>query len=100
MKKKIISALILLVLAGGLFWYFSGDRVNQLARLEVAHIDADYQVTWASYNGDKVYNVKDGKVTAMQSKGYYFFWAEATDGKGKKRYVQVPIASTQIVEVH
>lgn len=95
--KKVGIAAILLIILGGLFLYFNGDRTNRLSRLGVSYMDGDYTVTFSGLGGNKSWEVSDGKITTEAGKGYYFFWADPK-ATGKKRYVQVPIQFTVIEE--
>lgn len=75
----------------------SQDSQQRLARKGVEYLDGNYNVTYTDQGVIKVWNIKNGKVTSDSGKGYYFFWAE--NSNGKKIYVQVPINRTFIEEV-
>jgi hypothetical protein len=75
------------------------DRANQISRLGVSYLNGDYRVTYAGFSGDKVWIVRNSKVTSEPAKGYYFFWSH--DSKtNKKRYVQLPMTNTYIEEIN
>jgi len=90
MKKLIFSLTLLLLIAG-----CSEEQQNKLSRLGVTWLEGDYKVTFTEGSHQKVWLVKDGKVTTEPAKGYYYFWATVD---GKRRYVQTPIARTYIEE--
>jgi len=89
--KKILFSLTLLLLVSGC----SEEQQNKLSRLGVTWLEGDYKVTFTEGSHQKVWLVKDGKVTTEPAKGYYYFWATVD---GKRRYVQTPIARTYIEE--
>jgi len=82
---------ILLILSG-----CSEEQQNKLSRLGITWLEGDYQVTFNEGTYQKIWVIKNGKVTAEPAKGYYYFWTEV---KGKKRYVQTPIARTYIEQI-
>lgn len=98
MNKKTISIIVVLLLvAGGIFLWMNGDRVNRMDRLGVSYLNGNYSVTFSGLGGNKSWEVTDGKVTTEADKGYYFFWADVKGGS-KKVYVQAPIQFTVIEE--
>ncbi len=74
----------------------SEEQQNRISRLGVTWMEGDYHITFAEGNHVKTWIVKNGKITSEPEKGYYYFWALK---KGKKVYVQTPIARTYIEEV-
>jgi uncharacterized alpha/beta hydrolase family protein len=89
MKKIFISIVVLALLSVGLYFFFTGDRQNKIARLKIEQFEGNYIVVDSTYNGDRIYQVTNGKVTTDSSKGYYYFWADSPNG-GKKLYTQTP----------
>lgn len=87
-----ISKLAGLVAVAGLVAACTQDQQNQFFRKAVELLDGDYRVTYANGPTEKVWIVKNGKVTTTE-KGYYYFWDE------HKHYVQVPIEHTFIEEI-
>ncbi|VAW56458.1 hypothetical protein MNBD_GAMMA07-519 [hydrothermal vent metagenome] len=90
MKKLIMLSAILIVVSG-----CSEEQQNKLSRLGVTWLEGNYKVTFSEGVNQKVWVVKNGKVTTESAKGYYYFWAQID---GKKRYVQAPISRTYIEE--
>ncbi len=74
----------------------TGDSQNKFQRIGVQFIDGDYRVTFAEGTHQHSWTVRDGKVTSVPEKGYYFFWAEQD---GRRIYVQTPIDRTYIEEI-
>ena len=74
----------------------SEEQQNKLSRLGVTWLEGDYKVTFSEGTHQKVWLIKNGKVTTEPAKGYYYFWSEID---GKKRYVQTPIARSYIEEM-
>ncbi len=74
----------------------TGDSQNKLQRMGVQFLDGDYRVTFAEGQHLHQWTVRNGKVTSVPEKGYYFFWAEQD---GQRIYVQSPIARTYIEEI-
>ena len=74
----------------------SEEQQNRISRLGVTWLEGDYKVTYADGVHTKVWMIKDSKVTSEAEKGYYYFWVR--NAKGKKKYVQTPIARTYIEE--
>lgn len=74
----------------------TGDTQNKLQRMGVSFIKGDYRVTFVEGTHVHSWTVRDGKVTSVPEKGYYFFWAEQA---GQSIYVQTPIARTYIEEL-
>ena len=97
-----VAAILLFLIALAFYtvqFFISEDRSNNISRLGISFLSGDYRVTYTGYNGDKIWFVKDGKVTSVPGKGYYFFWV--SDPKsGNKQYVQVPMTNTYIEEVN
>ena len=76
----------------------SQDSQQKIIRKKIEYFDGDFKVTFDSGGPyAKQWNVKNGKITAVAEKGYYFFWAR--DENGKKFYVQSPIARTYIEQI-
>lgn len=97
MKNLVIGGVIIALLAVG-FFFFNGDRLNRISRMEVTYLNGDYTVTYSPMSGkEKIYNITNDKVTTEPGKGYYFFWADRESGKGK-RYVQVPTMFSSVEE--
>ncbi len=95
MKKGIVAAVViaLLVLGSGYYKYFgSADAQNKWGRKMIEIKSGDYDVTYATAGFNKTWNVRDGKITSVPEKGYYFFFVN-------KQYVQVPIGMCIIEEV-
>jgi len=92
MKKTGLGLLFLLVLSA-----CSEEQQNKISRLGVTWLEGNYRVTYADGSHHKSWVVRDGKVTSESAKGYYYFWVE---DKGKKLYVQTPIARTYIEEIN
>ena len=92
MSKRLLLAVLLTLLLAGC----SEEQQNRLSRLGVSWLEGDYRVTYADGSHVKTWVVRDSKVTSDAAKGYYFFWVEE---KGKKLYVQTPIARTYIEEI-
>lgn len=97
MKKTAISIGVIALLAFVLYFFFTGDRQNKIARLKIEQFEGNYTVVDSTYNGDKVYQVTNGKVTTDPSKGYYYFWADSPTG-GKPLYTQTPINRSSFQE--
>jgi hypothetical protein len=93
MKKYLIGFIIIALLAVAGYFFFTGDRQNKIARMKIEQFTGNYTLIWTTYQKEYVYNVTDGKITADPIKGYYFFWADATDG-GKPLYTQIPITQS------
>ena len=87
---------LIALLAATLLVGCSEEQQNRISRLGVTWMEGDYQITFAEGNHVKTWVVKDSKITSEPEKGYYYFWALK---KGKKIYVQTPIARTYIEEV-
>ena len=92
MISRILFMLVLGLLLGGC----TEEQQNRLSRLGVTWLEGNYRVTYADGEHVKSWVVRDSKVTSEAAKGYYFFWVEE---KGKKLYVQTPIARTYIEEI-
>ncbi len=92
MKSVFLATTLLLLLVG-----CSEEQQNKISRLGVTWLEGDYRVTYADGEHAKSWEVLDGKVTTEPDKGYYYFWATV---KGKKVYVQTPIARTYIEEIN
>lgn len=78
-------------------FFMNGNQVNRLERQTfISHGSNTFEVTILNGGGPvKVYKAVS-KITSEEIQGYYFFWAEV---KGKRVYVQSPIASTLIEEL-
>ncbi len=98
-KSFMIAVVVIGVLVLGLYFFFTGDRQNKIARMQIQQFEGNYTVIDSTYNGDKVYTITKGKVTSDPQKGYYYFWADNPNG-GKKLYTQVPMERTSIQERH
>ena len=92
MKSVFLATTLLLLVVG-----CSEEQQNKISRLGVTWLEGDYRVTYADGEHAKSWEVLDGKVTTEPDKGYYYFWATV---KGKKVYVQTPIARTYIEEIN
>lgn len=96
MKKTI--TLILLISVLPIFFSCTQDTQQKIMRKKIEYFDGDFKVTFVSGGQHiKQWTVKNGKITAVPQKGYYFFWAR--NEQGKKFYVQSPIARTYIEEI-
>ena len=73
------------------------DTQQEIARKKIEYLDGDYDVTYTDQDIIKTWQVRDGKITSVPEKGYYFFWARNV--RDKEFYVQVPINRTFIEEV-
>lgn len=91
MKKSVLIGILVLFIAG-----CSEEQQNKISRLGVTWLEGNYKVTYADGNHVKSWIVRDGKVTSEPAKGYYYFWVTS---KGKKHYVQTPVARTYIEEI-
>ncbi len=91
-KTVLLVALLTAILLTGC----SEEQQNRLSRIGVTWMEGDYQVTFVEGSHVKTWIVKNSKITSEPEKGYYYFWALK---KGKKIYVQTPIARTYIEEV-
>lgn len=76
----------------------SQDTQQKIIRKKIEYFDGDFKVTFDS-GGPRVkqWTVKNGKITTVPGKGYYFFWAVGENGK--KFYVQSPIARTYVEQI-
>lgn len=96
MKRTLSFFLLLAVLP--ILPSCSQDTQQKIIRKKLEYFDGDFKVTFDSGGSHvKQWTVLDGKITAVAEKGYYFFWAQ--NEKGKKTYVQSPIARTYIEEI-
>ena len=91
MLKKISLLLFILTLFG-----CSQEQQNQISRMGVTWLEGNYKVTFVEGTHEKIWFIKEGKVTTEGEKGYYYFWA---DENGKKFYVQTPVNRTYIEEM-
>ncbi len=95
--KKTLS-FILLIAALSILLSCTQDTQQKLIRKKIEYFDGDFRVTFVSGGQHiKQWTVKNGKITTMPQKGYYFFWAR--NENGKKFYVQSPIARTYVEEI-
>jgi len=95
MKKP---SLILLLVLLPFFLSCTQDTQQKILRKKIEYFDGDFKVTFVSGGQHiKQWNVKNGKITTVAQKGYYFFWAR--DEQGKKFYVQTPIARSYIEQI-
>jgi hypothetical protein len=72
------------------------DTQQKLARKKMEYLDGDYNVTYTDQGIIKTWEVRDGKITSVAEKGYYFFWAQ--NDRDKEFYVQAPINRVFIEE--
>lgn len=91
MFKKIFILIFILILLG-----CSQEQQNQLSRMGVTWLEGNYKVTFVEGTHEKIWYIKEGKVTSEAEKNYYYFWATEN---GKKFYVQTPIHRTYIEEI-
>lgn len=95
MKKTL---LILLLALTPLLFSCTQDTQQKIMRKKIEYFDGDFKVTFVSGGQHiKEWTVRNGKITTVPQKGYYFFWA--VNDKGKKFYVQSPIARTYVEEL-
>ncbi|WP_299974009.1 hypothetical protein [uncultured Pseudoteredinibacter sp.] len=87
LKRIALVAITVLTLA-------ACDKINNANRTMDTMLGGDFKVYIAGH--DKVYLVRNGKVTSIPEKGYYVFYATID---GKKRMVQSPIATTTIEKI-
>ncbi len=96
MKKTLIIVLLIVILP--VLLSCSQDTQQKLIRKKIEYFDGDFMVTFVSGGQHiKQWTVKNGKITTMAEKGYYFFWAR--NENGKKFYVQTPIARTYVEQI-
>jgi hypothetical protein len=95
MKRRFTFTLQIILLLS-LSTFCTEEQQNRLQRIGVTLLEGNYRVTFAVDGHVKSWIVRNSKVTAEPSKGYYFFWAEVD---GKKVYVQTPIDRTYIEEL-
>lgn len=95
MKRLFI--LLMFIAMTGMLLACSEEQQNKISRIGVTWLEGDYRVTYADGEHVKSWEVRDGKVTSEPGKGYYYFWA--LNAKGKKFYVQTPIARSYIEEI-
>jgi len=96
MKKT--TVLIFLIAVLPIFLSCTQDTQQKIMRKKIEYFDGDFRVTFVSGGQHiKQWTIKNGKITSVPQKGYYFFWAR--NEKGKKFYVQTPIARTYVEEI-
>ena len=87
MNKSYINFVMIIIIL--LIIGCSQDTQQEIARKKIEYLDGDYNVTYTDQGIIKVWKVREGKITSVSEKGYYFFWAR--NEKDKEFYVQVPI---------
>lgn len=96
MKRKVIIAVVSLLLITVGYIFISGDTENRFTRLGVSYFDGDYVITHYGMSGTNAWLVIDGKVTSEPAKGYYH--SRALIDRKKTAYLQLPISNTVIEE--